>query len=285
VPAQQLFSALLEEDFVLTPTVVIRKHCLDEVGGFDTQFRICEDYDMWLRLAKRFMLRGVPQPLVRVRIHGDNTLRDTSALVHYRLLVANKHFGAANGDPTTWPLDKQCAHAFALRDAALVEIQAGQTEAGWNHLGRAMLIWPGLLDGPRTFYELALGHQPRGQRGRVDPLQMQRNAADLLQRMGDLIDRSPNQELKSMRRTAFGNAYVALSMLAEQAGDWHLARSYAFKAVWSNPRLGAEPKVVRRLIKTVAGPKLAGRLRRLRDTSTALAHPKEPARQNHGQRT
>jgi tetratricopeptide (TPR) repeat protein len=282
VPPQQLFSALLEEDFVLTPTVVVRKCCFDQAGRFDEQFHICEDYDMWLRLAKSFTLQGVSQPLVRVRIHSGNTLRDISALVHYRLLVVSKHFGAVDGDPTLWSTEKQMAQAFALRDVAFVEIQAGQTEQGWAHLERAILCWPALLDGPRTFYELALGNQQRGQRGQLDPGQIRRNAADLLQRLGELLDRS-GENVKSMRRVAFGNAYVALSMLAEQAGDWHLARSYIFKAVQSNPRLGREPKVVRRLIKTVAGPQAVGRFRRLRGTSSALVHSKESAQQRNNQ--
>jgi tetratricopeptide (TPR) repeat protein len=273
VPPQQLFSALLEEDFVLTPTVVVRKHCFERVGKFDEQLQICEDYDMWLRLAKSFALQGVPRPLVRVRVHSGNTLRDTNALVHYRLLVISKHFGATDGNPATWPADKRLAQAFALRDVALVEIQAGQTEEGWAHLERAFLCWPSLLDGPRTFYELALGNQPRGQRGQIDPAQIRRNEIDMLQQMEKILARS-GEALKPMRRAAFGNAYTALSMLAEQAGDWQLARSYAFRAVRSDPRLGARPAVVRRLIKTVAGPQLVGRLRRLRNTSTAPAHSK-----------
>jgi hypothetical protein len=263
VPPQQLFSALLEEDFVLTPTVVLRKRCFEEVGSFDPQFQICEDYDMWLRLARRFTLQGIPQSLVQVRVHPDNTLRDTKALIHYRLLIASKHFGAADGDPATWPMDKRWAHAFALRDAALVEIQADHIQQGWNYLERAVIIWPDLLAGPRTFYELALGNQSRGQRGQIEQQQLQRNSGEMLQRLERLFDHA-GEKLQRMRSIAFGNAYLALGMLFERAEDWQTARTYLWKAVRTCPRLGTDITVLRRGLKLTMGPQLVRTLRGLR---------------------
>ncbi len=260
VPPSLLFSALLEEDFVLTPTVVVRKRCFEVVGEFDPQFRICEDYDMWLRLAKSFTLCGVPQPLVRVRVHSGNTVRDTDALIHYRLLVVDKHFGVAEGDPEAWPIDKRRAYAFALREAALVEIQADHIQQGWDYLERAATIWPDLLAGPRTFYELALGNQSRGQRGQIEQQQLQRNSVDMLQRLERLFDKA-GERLQRMRANALGNAYLALGMLFERAGDWQTARSYVWKAIRTYPRLGADAAVLRRGIKLAMGPRLINLLR------------------------
>ena len=51
---------LLEGNFVATLTVVLRAEILREVGGFDTSLRTSEDYDLWLRVARRSAFGHVP---------------------------------------------------------------------------------------------------------------------------------------------------------------------------------------------------------------------------------
>ena len=65
VPAEELYSALVEDCFIQTSTFVARKRCFDQVGAFDPQFDICEDYDMFLRLAQCCTIIGLPELLVR----------------------------------------------------------------------------------------------------------------------------------------------------------------------------------------------------------------------------
>jgi glycosyltransferase involved in cell wall biosynthesis len=46
------FHALLEENFIATPTVVVRREALARSGLFDPTLKGSEDFDLWLRLAK-----------------------------------------------------------------------------------------------------------------------------------------------------------------------------------------------------------------------------------------
>jgi len=55
-------------------TAVLRKACVEAVGGFDETIQICEDWDLWLRLAERFEAAYVDRPLAKVRLHGRNTI-------------------------------------------------------------------------------------------------------------------------------------------------------------------------------------------------------------------
>jgi glycosyltransferase involved in cell wall biosynthesis len=59
-------------------TVVARKACLEEVGGFDESLRqaAIEDYDLLLRLASRYPFTVVAEPLIHYRIHGANGSAD-----------------------------------------------------------------------------------------------------------------------------------------------------------------------------------------------------------------
>ncbi len=261
VPPEALYSALIEGDFVVTPAIVMRKRCYDEVGPFDPQFRICEDYDMWLRLARRFTIGGVPRPLVRIRVHEDSTMmRDSQAFCDSRLALIQKHFGAAEDDRAEWSEDKPRAHAYAFLECAVHCIQDGKPDTGWGYFRQAVKSWPQVLSRLDPFYELACGDQPRAYRGRAELLDIDGNGRKLLEQLGTLFSTS-GAALGALRSTAYGNAYLALAMLSDQAGAWGKARSNLLRAVRANPRLLSSLSVLRRLFKLCLGPRLVGFVR------------------------
>jgi len=47
----RLFRRLLRNRFVFTSTVVVRRHCLEEVGLFNESLAVNEDFNLWLRIA------------------------------------------------------------------------------------------------------------------------------------------------------------------------------------------------------------------------------------------
>jgi glycosyltransferase involved in cell wall biosynthesis len=59
-----------------TPTVMIDRQLLNDVGGFDESMRSGEDYDLWMRLALRSPVAVIEEPLVDVRHHDRNYSRD-----------------------------------------------------------------------------------------------------------------------------------------------------------------------------------------------------------------
>jgi glycosyltransferase involved in cell wall biosynthesis len=254
VPPSELRSALAEECFIQTSTLVARRACFDLAGRFDPRFDICEDYDMFLRLAETCTIVGLPVPLVRYRVHEHNTVANVAAFCRFRLALTQKHYGEPEGDPETWPPDKRRAHGHAFRAAALKCIEAGQTEEGWSYLERAVSIWPNLLRRLDTFYELACGDQPMGYRGQADLLDIERNGTDMIHRLDTLFSALPT--LEPWRRPAYGNAYLALGSLSDQAGRWGHARRYMIQALKADPSLLASPLVARRFLKLCAGQRL-----------------------------
>jgi GT2 family glycosyltransferase len=60
------WKALLENNYVTTPSVVVWRRHLEELGGFDQSLKIAEDQDMWIRLAERGRLSYVFENLVHV---------------------------------------------------------------------------------------------------------------------------------------------------------------------------------------------------------------------------
>lgn len=62
---------LRQETSIVTPSVFASRDLLKETGRFEESLRFAEDYDMWLRLARRAECGVVPQPLAGIRRHQD----------------------------------------------------------------------------------------------------------------------------------------------------------------------------------------------------------------------
>jgi hypothetical protein len=50
------FEQLLRACFVFTPTVVVRRRCLEQVGLFNESLAVSEDFNLWLRIAARWKI-------------------------------------------------------------------------------------------------------------------------------------------------------------------------------------------------------------------------------------
>lgn len=59
-------------------TVIIRRHCLEQIGGFDTTYRICLDWDLWIRLARTSGFGFVKKRLTEIREHAKQESRNPS---------------------------------------------------------------------------------------------------------------------------------------------------------------------------------------------------------------
>lgn len=65
---------LLKENFIFTPTVLVKKEVLKKTGYFDESYKICEDYKMWLTIAKKYQIAFLDEVLV---IRTRNSLNIT----------------------------------------------------------------------------------------------------------------------------------------------------------------------------------------------------------------
>ena len=66
-----LLYQLVKKNPIHTPTVLVRKSCLENVGLFDETISYMEDRDLWIRLSMKWEFEYISQPLVRVYIHEN----------------------------------------------------------------------------------------------------------------------------------------------------------------------------------------------------------------------
>jgi hypothetical protein len=68
------------ETVIATSSLIVRRGLLEQVGGFDHQQRMCEDYDLFLRIAGLTEMDGIRETLLLKRRHAENYTDDAIAL-------------------------------------------------------------------------------------------------------------------------------------------------------------------------------------------------------------
>jgi glycosyltransferase involved in cell wall biosynthesis len=71
--------------------VILRRSTWGEVGLFETRLHNTEDWEMWLRLAKRGLPALVCHPLVGYRVHSFNSSLDVAEIVRGARLIEAMH--------------------------------------------------------------------------------------------------------------------------------------------------------------------------------------------------
>jgi len=106
-----LYDRLLHYNFIACSSVVVKASVLNEVGIFDENPEVsaAEDWDLWLRIARRHKIRFMPQTLGVYRMHGSGLSTGTKQMQRI-LYVIDKH--AKNGWISTGQADKAKANFY-----------------------------------------------------------------------------------------------------------------------------------------------------------------------------
>lgn len=94
-PLDNAFEKLVLENFIPTPTVMVRKSCLEKTGLFDEEIWSVEDRDLWLRISASFRIACIPRIFCKKRVHQKQVSKQTelALLGKIRVLEKNwKHF-------------------------------------------------------------------------------------------------------------------------------------------------------------------------------------------------
>ncbi len=76
------YAELLRGNYVGIPAkVVYRRSVFELVGGFDTSLRFCEDYELYLRIARDFPVCYHDKVIAEYRWHDTNTGRNSTLML------------------------------------------------------------------------------------------------------------------------------------------------------------------------------------------------------------
>ena len=115
-----VLSRLLVGNSLLHPTVMFRRSAILSAGNYGLCEKPCEDYDLWLRVAKDFELRNSGRVLLKYRVHEGGIImsaRRAEALAQPNLDCICRHVQELFGiDPVNYRRlrDKQVPLAFPI---------------------------------------------------------------------------------------------------------------------------------------------------------------------------
>ncbi|MGE3175387.1 MAG: glycosyltransferase family 2 protein [Planctomycetota bacterium] len=83
VPGVLTLEKLLQGNPVICSTMLVRRSALEQAGAFDEapELVATEDYDLWLRLARREPIAYMAEPLAFYRVHGGSLSANSRFLV------------------------------------------------------------------------------------------------------------------------------------------------------------------------------------------------------------
>lgn len=96
-----IYQSLLRGNFISGSgsSALIKRTVFNAVGLFDEQLKACEDWDMWLRIARQFQFDYVDSDLVLIRVHPNNMQKDGMRMLSAELMVLNKFTEQSQGNP------------------------------------------------------------------------------------------------------------------------------------------------------------------------------------------
>jgi glycosyltransferase involved in cell wall biosynthesis len=95
---EDAYVSLLEGNCIgMHATVMYRRDCLEQAGGFDPQLRVAEDYELYLRLVRRYRIKGGAECIAAYRRHDTNMSRDIPLMLDTTLAVLRRQLPYATG--------------------------------------------------------------------------------------------------------------------------------------------------------------------------------------------
>lgn len=99
-----IFKKLLKHNHIgPTSNPLIKKECLDAVGGFDVLMESFQDYDLWLRLALKYPVQYMDIALLRIHIHsGKRITTNDEKRIKGIERIFSKYADDYNADNEAW---------------------------------------------------------------------------------------------------------------------------------------------------------------------------------------
>jgi len=113
-----IFEQCLPLCIISPSSALIRRDLLEKSGGFDESMPVCEDYDLWLRIAAGNPVAFLPEPLIVKRGgHDDQLSRSEWGIDRFRVKALCKILAR---DVLT-PVQREAARQELLRKCGILE--------------------------------------------------------------------------------------------------------------------------------------------------------------------
>jgi glycosyltransferase involved in cell wall biosynthesis len=86
-----LQKALLRYNPFIHSTIMLRQEIFDKTGPYSCKYRYAQDYELWLRAARKFELANIPEPLIDLRVEWGKLARKNREARRCELRILYRH--------------------------------------------------------------------------------------------------------------------------------------------------------------------------------------------------
>jgi glycosyltransferase involved in cell wall biosynthesis len=136
------YTSLVRRCWITMPaTVTYRRAALMAVGGFDETFRHAEDYELYLRLARRYPIVDHHEEVAEYRQHGDSHSRHAEPMLVATLRVLRAHRPGRRATPEHRAAYRARENAVWYFERLLDTVRADLRARRWRAAGHALLVF------------------------------------------------------------------------------------------------------------------------------------------------
>ncbi|ASA78486.1 glycosyltransferase [Thermococcus sp. 5-4] len=142
-----VYEHFLRENFIGSPTLLIRRECFKRAGLFDPKLTSSQDWDMWLRIARYYKFDYVNEIVAKYYVHGRQISFNMGKYIPGRERFIRKHLDIWRNPNVL---------SIHLSQMGLLLLLGGDPEKGLKYLIRSVAIAPFNMENYRKLAELAL---------------------------------------------------------------------------------------------------------------------------------
>lgn len=122
--------------------ILLRRSCLEQIGGFNVDLEVAEDWELWLRISRFFKIRFVEKRLVRYRVRSTSlsSVRNVEKITRNEIKMLTKVFNSYYSEVKFFK--KQEAFSFRFLIAAYTYNQNNQRVKAVGYLMKSFLLYP-----------------------------------------------------------------------------------------------------------------------------------------------
>lgn len=247
----KIFSRLVLEETMLMGSTLIRRECIEAVGGFDAKIPYQGHWDFYLRVARAgYAFACCKRPVVIIRLHPGNRGRNIDGMLASRVHILERLFAEPESDVLPAAVRHQ-AYYQAYIGAARDSFANGLLEKGCQSLRKALSHTPQLPgdNAVRVISEWMISHSLNEKV--PDPI---RFAQGLFDEVGE------KYKTGRLRRKVLGEVYAGLAFRSSSTQPRRVWR-YGLQAILHDPGLIKNRGLVRLTLENLLAPEVVDWIR------------------------
>jgi glycosyltransferase involved in cell wall biosynthesis len=258
----QPLAAMMVSNPVVASTAMMPTRLFAELGAFDEQL-VFSDWELWIRIAARYPIGFMGEPLCAYRVHGQNVSISSKADIILKHNVAVIDTVAAHIPAIDSTLkNRSLANAYLRAGLdGMAGLAGGDIEAGRNRLKQAANYLGTPLPAPsdEALLEAVVSHT----------LYLLAPAGWTEARCEDFLRTVFQSIAPQLTAPALAKYHVAQAYIHYGQGRLVQVRHHVLRAIRLNPAIARNRGVISIGLQAVLGPRVVGRLRQLRYGQTA----------------